>query len=277
MAEFNERSSGEFEIHPEFESLYTENSLLRGELAALHEEFEHINRIVIPSTQTNYLIKVGALRVELLQMQVAVMRIRRKIALLRVGLERGEPVHIEALNYRVEREFKEWDDRLQGEVNQIEEAKARFSSLSEPEDADEIRSIYRLLSRKMNPEINPDQGEEAKSFWASIHSAYIWNDLFHLKALLMMADDYPDSYDLPTDIGGVRRNRDMLKEKIQTMLRKIDNLKQHPVFEWRKLLENPERLEQEQTKLRNEINRVRVQKVALQDMLTSLELRSVRR
>jgi hypothetical protein len=262
---------------PDFDAIYVENGLLRGELATLYEEAEYLDRVVIPSTQTSYIIKIGALRVELLQAQVNVMKIRRRIALLRSNLERGEVVHGEALNYKIDREFREWDDRLRHEVSQIEEAKARFSSLALPEDADEVRSVYRILSRKMNPDINADQSEEARSFWPSIRAAYLWGDLFHLKALLMMSDDYPESYEMPNDMSGMRRNREILKEKIADAARKLESVKHHPAFEWRALLIDPPKLSAEQSKLRDEINRTKLQTVALQDMLNSLELKGVRR
>ena len=67
----------------EFLELRESSALLRSELAALWEEQEYLNRIVIPNTQTNFVIKVGALQVELLQVQVDVMRIRRKLGILR--------------------------------------------------------------------------------------------------------------------------------------------------------------------------------------------------
>ncbi len=250
--------------------------MLRGELAALYEELEHINRVVIPATQTSYLIKVGALRVEALQTQVDVMRTRRRIALLRSYLERGERVHVAALNHRIEREFREWDERLRHEVSQIEEAKARFSSLAPSEDEDEIRSLYRLLARKLHPEINPDQSDEAKSLWPAVQTAYEWGDVFQLKSLLIMSDDYPESYDMPNDMSGMRRGHAMLKGKIASMIAKVGNVKQHPAFEWRRILDDPELLASEQGKLRDEVHRSRIQKTALQDMLRSLELKGVR-
>jgi hypothetical protein len=264
-------------IPPDFESLYSELRDLRNELSVLHEELEHINKVVIPRTQTNYLIRVGVLRVELLQTQVSVMKIRRKIALLRSSVDRGEVIYEEAMNYRLDKEFKEWDDRLRHEVAQIEGAKARFSSYAESEDEEEVRAVYRQLCRKLNPEINPDQSEEMKSFWPSVTSAYASRDIFHLKALLMMSDDYPESYDLPSNIGGMREHAGAMRDKMAAMRAKLENAKAHPVFEWLSLLNDPERLAAEQGRLREEIARMRSQHVALMDMQKSLELRAVQR
>ncbi|MDR1916480.1 MAG: hypothetical protein LBQ58_07900 [Synergistaceae bacterium] len=261
----------------DFDALYLELGMLRWELASLLEELEYINRVLIPRTQTNYLIKVGALRVELLQLQVGVMKIRRRIALLRASIDRGELLHEEALNYRLDKEFKDWDKRLLHEISQIESAKGRFSSLVAQEDSDEVRDVYRHLSRKLNPEINLDLSEEAMTFWPSVRQAYISGDLFHLKALLMMSDDCPDSYDLPSDMGSMRRKRESLTDKIALTKAKIDSIKEQPVFGWLKLLEDPVKLASEQDRLRDEIGRMRSQYVALMDMQKSLELRGVRR
>lgn len=263
-------------VHPDFGSLYEENAAMRAELAVLHEDLEYINRVIIPSTQTSYLIKVGALRVEALQAQVEVMRTRRRIALLRSYLERGERVRAAAFNHRVDREFGEWDERLRREVSQIDQAKARFSSLVPSEDESEVRSLYRLLARKLHPDINIEQSDEAKSLWPAVQTAYIWSDVFQMKSLLIMADDYPESYEMPNDMTGMRKINAALKGKIASMNAKLDNLKQHPAFEWKKVLDDQELLASEQSKLRDEIQHSRIQRAALQELLNSLEMKGVR-
>jgi uncharacterized small protein (DUF1192 family) len=264
-------------IAPDFEILYKELRDLRSELAALFEDLEFINRVVIPRTQNNYLIKVGALRVELLQAKVGVMKTRRRIALLRSNIDKGETILWNDVNYRVESDFKEWDARLVHELYQIENAKARFSSFAPSEDENETRVIFRALCRKLHPEINPDQNDEVRSFWPSACAAYANGDLFRLKALLIMSDDYPDSYDLPCNIGAMRKNRAALREQIERARAQLRNAKSHPVFEWMALLQDSERLSAEQNRLRGEISRMKAQHAALFDMQKSLELRGAKR
>ena len=264
------------DVLEKFEALYRELGDLRGELASLFEELEFVNRVLIPRTQTNYLIKVGALRVELLQTQLDVMKTRRKISLLRSNIDNGEMIFDDSINDKIDVEFADWDSRLEHEVSQIENAKARFSSLTATEDESEIRGIFRTLSRKLNPEINPDQSDEAKSFWPSVYSAYTGEDLFHLKALLLMSDDYPDSYDLPSNISAMRESRLALREKIRRARFQLQNAKTHPVFEWLALLSDGKRLSLEQNNLRDEIIRMKAQLVALRDMQKSLEMRVAR-
>ena len=257
----------------DFEALYRELCDLRSELASLFEELEFVNRVVIPRSQVNYLIKIGALRVELLQAQVNVLKTRRRIALLRSGKDEGD-ISPGVVDNRIESEFADWDSRLAAEVSQIETAKARFSSLAPAEDENEIRHVFSVLCRKFNPEINPDQSDEAKSFWPNVYSAYTEWDLFQLKALLLMSEDYPDSYDLPSNVSAMRENRSALKDKILRAKTRLQNAKSHPVFEWFSLLRDGERLGAEQNRLRDEIARMRAQHSALLDMQKSLELRN---
>ena len=259
----------------EFLALRESSALLRSELAALWEEQENLNRIVIPNTQTNFVIKVGALQVELLQVQVDVMRVRRKIGILRDKVEKGELVRINEIEEQVALEFQSWDKKLKNEHARVNEAKARFSSLPSLDDADEIQSLYRRLAAKLHPEINPDQGAEARAFWPQVHLAYAWGDLFQLKALFIMASDYPDSYDLPSNLGRIRHNCQILEERIRQMMIHLEKMKQHPVFEWKRILDDPQYLASEQGRLREEIHRARIQRTALADILHSLQVRAL--
>lgn len=257
-----------------FEKLHAENSMLRAELAALREEREYAVRFVIPSTKISYMIQMGILRVELLQAQVGVKKIRRRIGLYKERASDGmiDASLVERAESIIAEEFKEWDKVIAKQIDEIQSAKARFSSITPSEDIDEIRALYRMLARKMDPEINDDMSDEARTFWPSIHTAYVWNDLFQLKALMMMSEDYPESYEMPFDMQSVRRTNAVLKEKVARARRDLSEARQNPVFEWKKLLDSPEDLLREQTKLRDRISDVRIQQTALSDVLRSIEV-----
>lgn len=247
----------------DFDLIYSENSRLRGELAALLEEYEYINRFMIPMTITVYLIQIGALKLELLRAQVSASKIRRRIALVRDDVSN--------IDAAIHAEFKQWDDRLRYEASEVDAAKARFSAMTPSEDIGDMREAYRALSKKMNPEVNSARSEAAGSFWPSASMAYAWKDSFQLKALLLMSEDYPESYEMPFNIEESRRINIELKERIKAAARRLDEAKEHPAFEWRRLLDSPERLAKEQASLRDQISRERMKKTALEDLLKTIE------
>lgn len=252
-----------FDIPPEFDKLYAENGLMRAQLAVLLEEHEYDTRFMMPAVKNSYLIQVGALRAELLAVQIEIRKVRRRIALTKEGAS--------DISRRVADEFRQWDDRLRYEWSEIENAKAMFSFMGHGEDMEEIRTIYRSLSRKMSPEVNAGQSEEAYAFWPSIKTAYITSDIFQLKALAMMAEDYPDSYDMPNDIGAMRRENEALKAKIAAAEEMLKELRKNPAFEWKRLLDDPDALRAEQAKLRDEIAAERMRQRALDDILRSID------
>lgn len=260
-----------YKIPDDFERLYAENSMLRAELAAMLEEYEYCRRWHIPITKMSYLIQIGALSAELLQLQIEVRKIRRRIALMRENIYGESSRSVAEIEAVIADEFVHWDERLAYEQREVDNAKASFSSMTLSEDMPEIRAICRALSRKMNPDVNDEQSDEAKAFWPSIHTAYAMTDLFQLKALAMMAEDYPESYDMPNDVGAMRRANERLKERKARAEERLRQQRGQQVFEWRALLDSPQQLDAEQRRLRGDIASAKVQRTALSDMLRSLE------
>lgn len=259
-----------YEIPHEFETLYTDNALKRAELAALREEYEHTSRFVIPLVRATYLIQIGALRAELMQTQISVRKTRRRIALMRAGADDAK------INRSILDEFREWDERIDVELKDIEIAKASFSALSMSENTEETRALYRALARKMDPEVNTERVDDAAAFWPNVKIAYANGDSFQMKALYLMAEDYPESYEMPNDIGAMRRNNADIRSKIKVAEERLRVLRQDPAFEWRRLLDSQERLTEEQNRLRSEIAKAKIQHTALEDILRSIATSRIR-
>lgn len=249
-------------VPDDFDKLHFENDSMRGVLASLLEEYEYEIRYLIPMDQTMYLIQLGALRLELLTLQIECRKVRRRLAVLREG-QRGLTASDEQ---KISEEFKQWDDRVNYELSEVERAKARFSNMIQHEDIDEIRDLYRKLSKKMNPDVNEGMGQRASSFWPSVHIAYAANDVFQLKALSMMAEDYPDDYDMPFDITSMKEENERLKQKVADIEKKMFDIRRSASYRWRDVLRSPDKLRAEQIAIRKEIARARADLEVLAEM-----------
>ena len=256
----------------EFDELYRQSTFLRADLATLREEREFLLHITIPTVQTNYLIKVGALHVELQQHQLDIAKIRRRLSVLRSFLEREGRVLFERIHEEIQNEFREWEQEIQRDAQRVDEAKRRFSSLVTFEDEKEVRALYTVLAAKLSPEINPTQGAEAKAFWPQVCLAYAMGDLFQLKALWIMALDYPETHYLPSHLSEIRVACKRLTAQIKEIRSQLVEMRRHVVFQWKALLDDPARLLREQESLRAQILEAQQQKKALMELLDSLEL-----
>lgn len=256
----------------EFDELYRQSTSLRADLAALCEEREFLLHITIPTVQTNYLIKVGALHVELQQHQLDIAKIRRSLSVLRTLLECEGRIHFDRIQEQIEKEFREWTQEIQHDAQRVTDAKKRFSSLVTFEEEKDVRVLYAVLAAKLSPEINPAQGAEAKAFWPQVCLAYAMGDLFQLKALWIMSLDYPETRYLPSNLSEIRSACKRLAAQIKDIRAQLGEMRKHVVFEWKQLLEDPARLQREQENLRTQIAGAQQQKKALMELLDSLEI-----
>ncbi len=217
---------------PEFERTSDECSMRRQELAELFEEYEYLNRTLIPNLEALYLTRIGGLRYELLQTQIRVRRLRRKCELIQAALNRGEPVDITAIENKLDLEFREWMLRLQSDYADLRYAELRLSHLLSEEESEEFRALFRALAKKLHPDVNPDQSDAAKNLWLQVQAAYENGYLERLRALALLADDIPEDYTLPDSLNLIRDKLSSLIEKILMMRERLDTHRGQPLLQF---------------------------------------------
>ncbi|MEI6514041.1 MAG: hypothetical protein WCO51_12335, partial [bacterium] len=78
--------SNSINVSPEFKQLSEECELLKEELAALFAEWEELTQVVIPNIEADYVVKIGTLQHELLQIQIDIQRTKREIDLIQAAI-----------------------------------------------------------------------------------------------------------------------------------------------------------------------------------------------
>lgn len=259
------------DVSPEFARLSEECELLKEELAALFAEWEHTVRTVIPNLEADYVVKLGALQHQLLQLQIDIQRTKREIDIIQAALNRGETVDDQMIQQQLENEFEGWKAKLDGQLKEITDAELRLSSLMSPEDSVELRKLYRVLAKKLHPDVNPDQSQESQNLWIQVQSAYEMGDLKQLQALHILAEDIPDNYDLPGSIDLLRKRRSDLKEQVTNMLQKMAELRKLPIFQWEQCLQDSESLAEEQRLIREQIEQASEQLASVRSALGQIK------
>ncbi len=259
------------QISPEFEQLSQECDLLKEEFAALFAEWEHLTKTVIPNIEAEYAVKIGVLHHELLLIKIDIQRTRREAELIQAAINRGANVDPESIEQQLENEFSQWKAKLDAEVTNINAAKLRLSTLMSQEDSTELRKLYRALAKKLHPDVNPNQSQDAQNVWLQVQSAYEMGDLTQLQALGLLVDDLPENYDLPSSIDLLKKRRNDLKLQIKTMLQKLAELKSLPLFQWEECLDSPQCVAEEQNLIREQIDAAKEQREAVQAILDQLK------
>lgn len=256
---------------PEFEQMSDECSRRRQELAELFEEYEYLNRTLIPNLEAIYLTRIGGLRYELLQTQIRVRRLRRKCELIQAALNRGEPVDIAAIENKLDLELQEWMLRLQSDYADLKYAELRLSQLMTEEESEEFRALFRRLVKKLHPDVNPDQSEAARNLWLQVQAAYEDGDLERLRTLALLAEDIPEDYTLPDSLNVMRDKLSSLTDRILMMRERLEKLRGHPLLQLEDKLNDPAWVECQQEAIREQIRHEEGQIPALEELLRRLE------
>ncbi len=172
---------------------------------------------------------------------------------------------------QLEQEFAQWSAELNAQLNKIREAQQHFSHQMSSDDYAELRKLYRTLAKKLHPDVNPDQSEQARNLWLQVQSAYEQADLKQLQALHLLADEIPDNYDLPNSIDILKKRRDEFKDQIKLTLQKLAELKGMPIFQWEQVLTDPFEVCNKQSEIREQIVQAQEHRTVLAAIFAQLK------
>ena len=115
-----------------------------------------------PRIEADYAVKVGYLENELLEVQVAARRAKRKLTLAQAAANRGVKLQESALEAQLDEEFAEWTRRIEQAVSRfyvLVDYRCGLQALSNAE-SEELCHLYRMLVKRLHPDVNPEQSEK---------------------------------------------------------------------------------------------------------------------
>ena len=218
-------------------------SLSRRERQTGRSEAHDLVHITRPHLLAVYQSKLGAWELRRLEAQCAVARLKRKIALVQACVNRGEPVRPAAVEQQLETEFTEWQRRIADAARTLAGAERHLNHLMTPEDADELRRLYRTLVKALHPDLHPGQDDTDRLLWLRVQEAYGHSDLEELRALTLLLEKPTDPSD---DLGPTAASakdkllaeREALKAQVKRLLTEMDAVRSQPPFTMQRDLED---------------------------------------
>ena len=154
-------------------------------VAGIITEIESITLHQNPSIETEWQVKVGVWENRLLEAQIAMRRAKRKYALAQACANRGEPIDDELIEGELDNEFSQWKEQLRTAVNTYQQALvARMHTVHiSPTQAGQLKHLYRILAKRLHPDINPTDDEGTQMTFFLAKAAYKQGDLEMLESL----------------------------------------------------------------------------------------------
>ena len=192
-----------------------------------------------PRIEADYAVKVGYLENELLEVQVAARRAKRKLTLAQAAANRGVKLQESALEAQLDEEFAEWTRRIEQAVSRfyvLVDYRCGLQALSNAE-SEELRHLYRMLVKRLHPDVNPEQSEKDTRLFLMAQSAYASGDASVLRSLvsaLGLEDNAEEG--LPDAPVLMDAQLAVLEEQLRLHREKLEALKQEFPYKYREKL-----------------------------------------
>lgn len=259
-------------LFPDFEKLKNEVEQMQNELSTLLFERDELIFVICKNIETEYMMRFGSLEYKAYKAQCAALRLKRKIELIQARKNRQEKIILSDIENTLDCEFKEYQDRLNEQIEKMNEAirRSKAEELTE-EDSKQLKKLYHNIVKALHPDINPDVSEAQIELLETAVEAYKNGDLNTLNIIDSMLgnDNLPNEH--KDAITQLAEEKNRLQDLIESITESIESIKSHYPYIMRDLLADEEKSEQKKQELEELIeeynNLIAIYKEKIEEML----------
>ena len=259
---------------PEYKKKLDDLESLKSELAKLISERDTLENTVKKNLEALYATKIGKNEFTLFKTECDIARLKRKIELFQTKINHGEKFNVAEIENKLDEEYKKWEKEMSGMLEDIENCKKRLGSLMNKEDSMELQSTYRLLVKKLHPDVNPDQTEKSKLLWNRTMHAYSLGDIGELRAIKLLVYDFKD--DASVDSGlKIYNHIESIKQKIFDLIEYIKKIKSEFPFTIEHDINDENWVANKNSEILKKIEKLNDKKEELEHMVSGLLLLNI--
>lgn len=256
---------------PDIKKLKEKIRSLRRELEDLYPEKEHLVGVVCENIQRDYTLVFGSLEYKLYEAYCEYLRLRRKRDLIQAKVNRGEKPDMEAIESRLDEEFRDYKMRLDEQMEEINRAieKSKLKLLPE-EEQKELKTLYKAIVKRLHPDLNPSITEGEKELFYNATESYKLGDLNTLRIIYdLTVKGEEEELSLPND--SLQEETERLEKAIVAIREEIERIKSNPPYSLKIYLEDERKKAVRLYTLRSETQSfylaIQTQKEAIRDMM----------
>ena len=213
-------------VHPEVQKL-------KDRLAELIYEHENLISHLCPLIERRYVLEFGIYEYELYLLEFDISKLKRKLQLMRMEINHENKIDLEKIDNILSEEFEEYEQQLKAQIEEINYLKSTEIKQLSDEDSRKLKKIYRILIKKLHPDLNPNQRFYEKNMFLRATKAFQNGDLSDLEALLALTDD--GEIEEESEIDDLKRLIGDFEEKIEKSSRIIHITKKNCLLMMKKV------------------------------------------
>ena len=131
------------EMHPKYQFLIDKYNILKEELAYLIEIKDYLIGHKGIKLEADYINKIGKYEYKLFKIKTKILRTRRKIQMIQAKINYQEEIDEEEIEKQLDKEYKEYVDKLKMMAEDIKIAKAISNLINlSIEESKELKGLY---------------------------------------------------------------------------------------------------------------------------------------
>lgn len=220
------------------------------------EKYRYLSGTGKNELEARFMTKIGNRRIDLLNLQLEIKAVQRKIEELTAAINRKEVPSIALINAKVLVEMTEAREAILKQKEQVVAAQDYLKNLVFIADPTELKETYRQLAKKLHPDVVAENTEQLQELWLRVRDAYVAGDIDTLKSIEIVYADVL-AHLKPADEQSeeeLQKKVDFLKESIRSLDGKIAALKNSFPYTIETLLNDDDLIAAETSKTEEEID-----------------------
>ena len=259
-------------VNPEYDDLLSLIKRLETELAELVYERDKLLYHTCPKLQTEYMLSIGKLEYAIFEYQCKILRIKRKIDIIQAFQNREQSYNIVEIEKQLDKEYKEYTEKLLEKQKEIQNARLKNSSYGKPlteEEASELKKLYTLIVKKLHPDINPDTTEEQHCQFVDAVNAYKNANLSELRIIYLLLEKTTVTETI-NSMDKLKTKKELLLNENKYLLDEIQKIKETFPYNVKDLLQDNEKLQHKIDELSNLLTEYQEQCGNIENRLQSM-------
>ncbi len=258
------------DLTPEYKMLHMQYDLLKKEFTELFAQKNELLTQEEPVLTALYLTAIGQKQHQKYCLTVEIKMMTQRISLYQAYFNRNEYPDTVVIEKKLEKQFSEYQKKIADEAKRIAIAKDLLKEgFISPGEVKKLKDVYRLIVKRLHPDINPSVTEQEKDLFVKAQAAYDLCDLITLNAILLSLDSLAPKADIePIDL---KAQVDTLEKQVSKLKSQIDTLEKQFPFTYREKLADEGWVEAERAQLDTDIDALTVEKNKYSEYLKLLE------
>jgi len=254
---------------PEYVKKLEKYQALKSELVSLISERDLLENTVRKNLEALYATRIGKNEYALYRLECDIARLKRKIELFQAKINHGQKPDILEIEDKLNSEYQKWEKEISGILENIEKSRRRLENLREDGESIELHKIYRILVKKLHPDVITARTERTYMLWNRTMDAYKYGDLEELKAIAILVEDEKETGLQERDIGERIRS---ISQKVYKLLEYIKKIRLEFPFTIEKNIEDEGWVAGKNDEIFSKIDKLEDKKTGLQEIIDALIL-----